>query len=183
MSSTVESQQDPEDIHSLERMRLDFEREKFHKVHRLQEIRVKWISGLVAVITAIITAGTSVTISVLETRSKDKEIALKNAINEQEYIQQFVDEALSEDLQQRIDFAEYVAMVSTSPEMRTQWQDYHDLLEEKFEKTRADLRAKVIELSEEIRQYENPRLAGLNSNILPLLIYHCTIRCSRVIYN
>ena len=48
---------------------------------------------------------------------------------EQTYLQQFLSEALNEDIQRRIDFAQYVGSVTLNEEMRDLWTKYHKALE------------------------------------------------------
>jgi hypothetical protein len=77
---------------------------------------------------------------------------------EQEYLQSFVSDALNEDIQRRIDFAQYVASVTLSEDMRMLWQSYHKALEDELTDTRADLKLKVAEL-------EQQRLLALEGDV------------------
>lgn len=74
------------------------------------------------------------------------ELQIADRNQEQEYLQQFLEDALSVDIQRRVDFAQYVSSVTMNPEMRKLWVEYHTTLETELTNTRKDLEAKVKEL-------------------------------------
>ena len=58
---------------------------------------------------------------------------------QQEYLSQFTEYALTENLQSRLDFASYVAHVAMDESLRTLWRDYSATLQNKAAQTRTEL--------------------------------------------
>lgn len=87
---------------------------------------------------------------------------------------------MNENLQSRIDFAQYVSQVATDENLRKLWKDYHTVLEKSASETRADLKATrdklqaLLQESEEVvskKQFEidllRERIASFKSQLVP----------------
>ena len=109
----------------IEQLKVDFEREKLQLTHSLEVQKLWGVSIAVAIIVAVITAAGAVTVSVLDSRSKERELRLQAYELERQYLTNFVDHALSENIQARVDFALYVSEIAQDPVLRDQWRQYH----------------------------------------------------------
>ena len=105
------------------------------------------------------TAAVGITTTLVNLEIQTTELKLENAITnrqlqdaerrlEQEYLKEFVNLALHDDLQRRIDFAQYVSSVTLNEKMQNLWTKYHRKLETDLTDSRKDLKKKVAELEE-----------------------------------
>ena len=75
-------------------------------------------------------------------------------VQEQNYLEQFLNQALHNNLQRRIDFAHYVSSVTLNKEMKVLWENYHGDLEAELTGSRADLKEKIAELERKLASAE-----------------------------
>ena len=114
----------------------------------------KFIIGTVAV---------SVLTAVLNWQIQDKRLESEIIAKENEFVAQFITQAIDKDLEMRRDFAEYFTRVSPSKNARERWQSYGawvtDMLREATEKEReiAQLREQRARLNEEIASLEDAK--------------------------
>ena len=103
---------------------------------------IKFILGsvVVALVTFWINAG-----------FKDREIAL----SEHQYLVQFKDDALNEDIEVRRRLAEYFSKLTLGAEMRERWVAYLDLIEQK-RSAQIENKARIAELGRKILNEETP---------------------------
>lgn len=73
---------------------------------------------------------------------------------EHEYLQQYLNQALHDNLQRRIDFAHYVSSITLNEEMRELWTKYHKELEQELTDSRKDLKQKIRDLNEKLAASE-----------------------------
>ncbi|MEP5374294.1 MAG: hypothetical protein ABJQ14_00640 [Hyphomicrobiales bacterium] len=110
----------------LDREKLTFEKEKFVSSHRLEQQKLIWVLVTVAVSIAILSAAATTYASLLDNRTKENEIRLRAYELERQYLTNFVDHAPSENIQTRVDFAQYVSEIAQDPQLHEQWSEYHD---------------------------------------------------------
>ena len=80
---------------------------------------------------------------------------------------QFLDKAITEDLIVRLQFSEYMSIVSASPEQRKRWLAYHNLVKSQFSEKRDELRnlQSTVAKMKEIEPLEIPTVTGESESI------------------
>lgn len=147
---------------ALDRRRFRFEEYRFKEENKNERFKIKWISGVAAVLIAIISTISAVTIAAIEQISKYAEIemthqrdsadlALRALEQQRLFLETFSNAVMNGDLTYRRDFALYVSTVSTDPGIRASWSEYHKLITE------------AIIASEEAREVAVSELAALQT--------------------
>lgn len=168
----------------LTEQRIEFEK---LELERFQAKLNFWKGIIVSGVVALVLGGTS---TVLNYQISHREIELKREENkreaimarqlaENEYLAKFVEEALGENLERRVRFAQYFATLTGEGDSRDRWQKYFEAVKGDFAALRKELeqkkREREIELSKE--NADKTALEGLDIEISTL--QHQTIPVSQ----
>lgn len=164
---------------ALEEKRLEFDRDRQLRLDQIERMKIRWISGLVAVLIPLISAIAGVTVAGIEFISGKAKLELdyqsalrENALKQREqqrlFLETFAERAMNGDLRYRRDFAIYVTTIAIDPEIKKSWQDYLAFISKEietaeFERQRLIEKSKAIEVSQNAREIER-----LNREIIRL---------------
>lgn len=146
----------------LERKKLAFERYKAKLDYKKFVLGSVFVALAIAAIPPLFQLATAV----LEYVKSNAERQAKQQAFRDDYIKEFVGNALNQDIELRIRFAQYFARVSTEP-YRNDWKIYL----EDLQRTRADLRAQIDKMETEWRlkagavQRDEIEIARLERNL------------------
>ncbi len=131
---------------------LAFEREKARQQHELEKLKVKWISGVVAVILAIVGAiggwATGVFEFLIKKTGVENETALNEKQIEKDYLDSYVKYALDKDLRTRRDFALYVSTTARTEDVRNNWKSFKQAIEALIGQEQIEKEGKFARLAE-----------------------------------
>ena len=118
--------------------------------HELSRMKVKWTSGIVAVVLAIVGAvggwATGAFEYIIKKVKSDTDSYAATSSIERDYLDRYLDHALNEDLQYRRDFALYVARTAVTKDVRDNWQLFYVDIQKLLE---ADLKRRT-EVSKQV---------------------------------
>lgn len=136
----------------LQLQQLQFEREKSEKQFKLEEMRIKWVSCVVAIVLALIAAlGGWVSgffEYVINKTRVDGEISDQDSRWQKEYIDSYIKYALDKDLSNRRDFALYVFKTSRDGDFKKRWNDYYDEILSQIEAEESNLSDNLVKLKQ-----------------------------------
>lgn len=164
---------------ALDEERLAFEKEQARQAHLLEKLRIKWISGVVAVAITVITAISGVTVASieyissknqieLEKNKSDSEHKLKQKEQQRMFLETFAERVMNGDLRYRRDFAFYVTTVATDSEIKNTWKEYQSAIEGEIEKAEADRKSLALEAKQLEIGRDAEEIAKLNREIARL---------------
>jgi len=139
---------------------LAFEREKSVRHFQLAEMRIKWISGVVAIVLAIVAAlggwMSGLFGFVIDKYKLDRDISDQESKWQKSYIDSYIEYALDKDLSNRRDFALYVHMTSETGEFKSRWKEYYEEIVKQIEKEENTVsnNISIIKNLDEFRDYE-----------------------------
>jgi hypothetical protein len=103
------------------------------------------LGGLVAIITAVVSGFASVYISSQETQKEielqiiktQHDVQLQLIHTENEYVSNFMSNALDDNLEKRLRFSEYMSIVAPgSDQQRQKWVNYYEVTKIKYDETK-----------------------------------------------
>jgi len=134
------------DIMDLDRQKLDLERYKAKLDYQKFVLGSVFVAVAIAAIPPLFQFATSF----LEATKADAERQTKQQEFRDDYVKDFIDNALNQDIELRIRFAQYFAFVSTDP-FRQGWTNYHDQLLQKRDNVRKTIDQMESEWEKQVR--------------------------------
>ena len=136
----------------LEFEKLELERQNSKQAFEIEKLRIKWISGVVAIVLALIAAAGGLSAGVFDflvrqSQSQDNSVELETKL-EKEYLDSYIQFALDKDLSVRRDFALYVFKTARTDGVRTNWEAFHRSIVDQ-------IRADEIQIKEHLEDIES----------------------------
>ncbi len=163
----------------LEELTLKTQAEQNRRQIELDRFRVKWISGVAAIVLALIGAVggwmtgwfdfaiRSADTSISRDRAQS-DIAVTTAQIEKDYLDSFLNHALNKDLNYRRDFAIYVSTTAITKEVRDNWSNYRTEIEKLIQSETKSKDKKIAELEtlqNDLERANSARVAALQAEI------------------
>ncbi len=161
-----------------EQEKLRFERERFEKQNETEKLKIKWISGVVAVVVAVLSTASGITIAVIEYIANSSKIRLdyqqgiaenniKSAEQQRLFLETFATNVMNGDLAYRRDFAFYVSTVSTENNIKDAWTIYLKAIEKEIEITEIERSAAETQVArlQSVSEADEQEIARISREI------------------